>query len=79
MNAVTRMASSNLRGVEFIIVNTDEQVLSKSIVENKVQIGNKVTRGMGAGGDPEIGARFRSKRAKSSPGRRSPTPRTTTA
>ncbi len=57
MNAVTRMASSNLRGVEFIIVNTDEQVLSKSIVENKVQIGNKVTRGMGAGGDPEIGAK----------------------
>lgn len=55
MNAVSRMVSANFRGVEFIVMNTDEQVLSKSSVENRVQLGNKVTRGMGAGGDPEVG------------------------
>lgn len=57
MNAVTRMVHSKLRGVEFIIMNTDEQVLKKSSVENKLQLGSKVTRGMGAGGDPELGAK----------------------
>ena len=51
MNAVSRMVSANFRGVEFIVMNTDEQVLSKSSVENRVQLGNKVTRGMGADGD----------------------------
>ena len=55
MNAVSRMVSANFRGVEFIVMNTDEQVLSKSSVENRVQLGNKVTRGMGAGGDPDVG------------------------
>lgn len=57
MNAVTRMSSANFRGVEFIIMNTDEQVLSKASVENRVQLGSKVTRGMGAGGDPDVGSR----------------------
>jgi cell division protein FtsZ len=57
MNAVTRMVNSNLKGVQFIVMNTDEQVLSRSPVENKVQLGNKITRGMGAGGDPELGAK----------------------
>jgi cell division protein FtsZ len=57
MNAVTRMCNSNLKGVQFVVVNTDEQVLSKCIVENRVQIGNKVTRGMGAGGDPDMGSK----------------------
>jgi cell division protein FtsZ len=57
MNAVTRMINANLKGVQFIIMNTDEQVLNRSNVENKVQIGNKITKGMGAGGDPEIGAK----------------------
>jgi len=57
MNAVSRMANSNLKGVEFLVMNTDEQVLRKSLVENKVQIGSKVTRGMGAGGDPELGSK----------------------
>lgn len=57
MNAVTRMENSNLKGVQFIILNTDEQALNRSLVENRVQIGGKVTRGMGAGGDPEVGAR----------------------
>ena len=57
MNAVSRMAMANLKGVEFIVVNTDEQVLNRTNIEKKVQIGNKVTRGMGAGGDPEVGSR----------------------
>lgn len=57
MNAVTRMVNSNLKGVQFIIMNTDEQALNRSIVENRVQIGGKVTKGMGAGGDPEVGSR----------------------
>lgn len=57
MNAVGRMANSSLKGVEFYIVNTDEQVLNKSAIENRIQIGSKVTRGMGAGGDPELGER----------------------
>ncbi|MCB1178157.1 MAG: cell division protein FtsZ [Leptospiraceae bacterium] len=57
MNAVTRMANSNLKGVDFIVMNTDEQVLNRSIVETRVQLGNKVTRGMGAGGDPEVGSK----------------------
>jgi cell division protein FtsZ len=57
MNAVTRMVNSNLKGVQFIIMNTDEQALNRSIVENRVQIGGKVTKGMGAGGDPDVGSR----------------------
>lgn len=55
MNAVTRMVNSRLKGVDFIVMNTDEQVLMKSSVENRLQLGSKVTRGMGAGGDPELG------------------------
>jgi cell division protein FtsZ len=55
MNAVTRMVNSELKGVEFIVLNTDEQVLLKSSVDTKVQIGSKITRGMGAGGDPDLG------------------------
>ncbi|EOQ96559.1 cell division protein FtsZ [Leptospira wolbachii serovar Codice str. CDC] len=55
MNAVTRMVHAKMTGVDFIVMNTDEQVLLKSPVEVKIQLGNKVTRGMGAGGDPELG------------------------
>ncbi|MDF3819839.1 cell division protein FtsZ [Leptospira sp. 96542] len=55
MNAVTRMVHSKMTGVDFIVMNTDEQVLLKSPVETKIQLGNKVTRGMGAGGDPDLG------------------------
>ncbi len=55
MNAVTRMVNAKMTGVDFIVMNTDEQVLLKSPVEMKIQLGNKVTRGMGAGGDPELG------------------------
>ena len=54
-NAVSRMVTSSMSGVEFIIVNTDAQALRHSPVENKVQIGEKLTKGLGAGANPEIG------------------------
>lgn len=57
MNAVNRMIDADLKGVEFIVVNTDEQVIRLSAAEEKVVIGQKTTRGMGAGGDPEVGLR----------------------
>ncbi|PJZ71446.1 cell division protein FtsZ [Leptospira perolatii] len=57
MNAVSRMANSSMTGVEYVIMNTDEQVLKKSPIENKINLGSKVTRGMGAGGDPELGTK----------------------
>ena len=56
MNAVERMVSMNLEGVELIVMNTDEQVLEKSHASIKVALGSKITRGMGAGGRPEMGA-----------------------
>lgn len=55
MNAVERMVTKNLRGVELICMNTDEQVLNRSSAHVKVHLGGKITRGMGAGADPEIG------------------------
>jgi cell division protein FtsZ len=54
-NAVNRMIDARLVGVEFISVNTDAQALSKSKSDLKVQIGKKLTRGLGAGARPEIG------------------------
>ncbi|EPG65626.1 cell division protein FtsZ [Leptospira wolffii] len=57
MNAVARMANSSLRGVEYVIMNTDEQVLRRSNIENKITLGSKTTRGMGAGGDPDLGTK----------------------
>ncbi len=54
-NAVNRMMQAGLSGVEFIIINTDAQALEQHPVTHKIQIGEKVTRGLGAGGDPEIG------------------------
>ncbi len=56
-NAVNRMIEKNLTGVEFIAVNTDAQVLDKSLAPIKVQIGEKLTKGLGAGGNMEIGMR----------------------
>ena len=49
------MIDSGVNGVEFIAVNTDKQDLNKSVCKNKVQIGEKLTNGMGAGSKPEIG------------------------
>ena len=54
-NAVNRMIDSGLRGVEFIVANTDLQVLNSSKAENKLQIGATITDGLGAGADPEVG------------------------
>lgn len=54
-NAVDRMIEDNMDGVEFIAVNTDVQDLSKSKSPTKIQIGEKLTKGLGAGGNPEIG------------------------
>ncbi len=56
-NAVNTMIDSGLEGVEFIVANTDIQVLRHSRVPNKIQIGAELTRGLGAGGNPEIGSK----------------------
>src|ERR1700722_20405826 len=54
-NAVNRMIESGLRGVEFIAMNSDTQVLDISAAPKKVQLGSNLTRGLGAGGNPEVG------------------------
>jgi cell division protein FtsZ len=54
-NAINRMIDAGLRGVEFIAVNTDAQALLMNDAETKVHIGRDLTRGLGAGSDPEIG------------------------
>ena len=54
-NAVNRMINSGLQGVEFIAVNTDAQALQMCDADQKIHIGEKVTRGLGAGADPKIG------------------------
>ena len=56
-NAVNRMVSDGLQGVEFIAMNTDQQTLAKNHAATKVQLGSKLTKGRGAGADPEIGQR----------------------
>ena len=56
-NAVNRMVQSGLRGVEFISMNTDQQALFNSKATQKVQLGAKLTKGRGAGADPEVGQR----------------------
>ncbi len=57
VNAVNRMISMGIKGVEFIAVNTDKQSLKKSAAPTKVVIGEKITNGFGAGSNPEIGKR----------------------
>ena len=54
-NAVNRMIDENPKGVTFVAVNTDAQALATCKAENKLQIGEKLTKGLGAGGNPEIG------------------------
>ncbi len=56
-NAVNRMMEAELKGVQFIAVNTDKQALNRCKAETKIQIGEKLTRGLGAGGNPEVGQR----------------------
>ena len=55
-NAVNRMIESGIKGVDFIAVNTDRQALQTSKASTKIQIGEKITRGLGAGANPDIGA-----------------------
>ncbi len=57
VNAVQRMIDAGLRGVEFIAINTDAQALVLSEADTKIEIGRELTRGLGAGADPEIGKR----------------------
>jgi len=54
-NAVNRMVESNIQGVEFIAMNTDVQVLDRSLAGKKIQLGTNLARGLGAGGNPEVG------------------------
>ena len=54
-NAVNRMIAAGIRGIEFIACNTDLQALRKSTAAHKLQIGSRLTKGLGAGADPEIG------------------------
>src|SRR4026207_1432302 len=55
VNAVNRMIEAGLRGVEFIAMNTDAQALLMSDADVKLDIGRTLTRGLGAGSDPELG------------------------
>lgn len=54
-NAINDMISSGVGGVEYIAANTDAQDLNKSLADVRIQLGEKLTRGLGAGADPEIG------------------------
>ena len=54
-NAVSHMAKSGIEGVEFICVNTDAQALKHSQVKTSLQIGCNITKGLGAGANPEVG------------------------
>ena len=56
-NVINRMIEAGVGGVDFVVINTDKQDLNKSNCKNKVQIGEKLTGGMGAGSKPEIGQR----------------------
>jgi cell division protein FtsZ len=56
-SAINRMIASKIRGVEFVVMNTDVQALHHSQAQTKLHIGKTVTRGLGAGMDPEVGAR----------------------
>src|SRR3989442_13043222 len=54
-NAVNRIITAGLRGEEFIAINTDAQALAMSNADKKIHVGSKLTKGLGAWGDPEIG------------------------
>ena len=54
-NAVNRMIDMGLEGIDFIVANTDAQALQTSLASKKIQLGPKTTRGLGAGGNPEVG------------------------
>ena len=54
-NAVDRLIESGLKSAEYIVVNTDNQALARSKAANRIQIGVKLTKGLGAGADPNVG------------------------
>ncbi len=54
-NVINRMIEAGVSGVDFVVINTDKQDLNKSVCKNKIQIGEKLTGGMGAGSKPDIG------------------------
>ena len=54
-NAVNRMITGGVRGIDFVAINTDKQCLNYSAATMKLQVGDKITRGLGAGGNPEMG------------------------
>ncbi|NHZ72313.1 MAG: cell division protein FtsZ [Aquificales bacterium] len=54
-NALNRMIEENIVGVDFIAINTDKQALDNNLAPRKLQLGDRATRGLGSGGDPEIG------------------------
>ena len=56
-NAVSTMINSGLKGVEFIIANTDKQALNSNLADVRIQLGQELTKGLGAGADPEVGRR----------------------
>ena len=56
-NAVETMIKEDIQGVQFVAVNTDDQALSGSSAKTKIQLGSKLTKGLGAGADPEVGRR----------------------
>jgi cell division protein FtsZ len=56
-NAVNRMIQAEVRGIEFIAINTDAQALARTDADRKIHIGDKLTKGLGAGGKPEVGTK----------------------
>ena len=54
-NAVNNMIASRLEGVDFLVCNTDAQALTHALTENRIQLGSKLTSGLGAGARPEVG------------------------
>jgi cell division protein FtsZ len=54
-NALNRMIEENIVGVDFIAINTDQQALDNNLAPHKLQLGDRTTRGLGSGGNPEIG------------------------
>ena len=54
-NAVNRLIDSGLKSAEYIVVNTDNQALARSKAANRIQIGGELTKGLGAGADPNLG------------------------
>src|ERR1041385_4601304 len=54
-NAVNRMIQAGIKGVEFLVANTDVQAMRAALAPNKIQIGGKLTKGLGAGANPEVG------------------------